>query len=188
MTTRRKYDEREVMFYCTITCFDWMPLFEITNFYDAVYNWFDELKELNNRINGYVIMPNHLHVLIRVDKGSPTINKLVANGKRFMAYEMVKRLKESGRFELLLKMEQAVPKEQAKDGKLHHVFEQSFDCKPCYTKKFMEQKLDYIHHNPCAKKWNLVKEFTEYKHSSAGFYELNLLGVYVVDDVTEMEW
>ena len=98
-----------------------------------------------------------------------------------MAYEMAKRLKETGRFDLLLKMEQMVPKEQAKYGKLHHVFKQSFDCKPCYTKKFIGQKLDYIYHHPCAKKWNLVIEFTDHKHSSAGFYELNLPGVYVVD-------
>ncbi len=94
---------------------------------------------------------------------------------------MAKRLKETGRFDLLLKMEQVVPKEQAKYGKLHHVFKQSFDCKPCYTKKFIGQKLDYIYHHPCAKKWNLVIEFTDHKHSSAGFYELNLPGVYVVD-------
>ena len=104
-----------------------------------------------------------------------------------MVYEMAKRLKESGRLALLLKMEQAAPKELAKYGNFHHVFEQSFDCKPCYTEKFMEQKLDYIRHHPCTKKWNLVNEFTDYKHSSAGFYELNLPGVYVVD-VTEMEW
>ena len=94
-----------------------------------------------------------------------------------MAYEVVKRLKESGRFDLLLKMEQVVPKEQAIDGKLHHVFEQSFDCNTWYTKKSMKQKLDYIHHHPCVKKWNLAIEFTDHKHSSAGFYELNLPGV-----------
>ena len=58
-----------------------------------------------------------------------------------MAYEMAKRLKETGRFDLLLKMEHAVPKEQTKDGKLHHVFEQSFDCKPYYTKNVYETKV-----------------------------------------------
>ncbi len=49
-------------------------------------------------------------------------------------------------------MEQAVPQVQAKDGKLHHVFEQSFEGNSCYMKKSMEQKLDYIPHYPCAKK------------------------------------
>ncbi|MEI2760553.1 MAG: hypothetical protein V9G42_14080 [Bacteroidia bacterium] len=35
MTSRRKYDEQVVMFYYTITCFAWMPIFEIANFYDV---------------------------------------------------------------------------------------------------------------------------------------------------------
>ena len=36
----------------------------------------------------------------------------------------------------------------------------------------IEQKLDYIHHNPVKGKWNLVDDFTNYQHSSTGFYEL----------------
>jgi hypothetical protein len=31
--------------------------------------------------------------------------------------------------------------------------------------------LQYIHHNPVRKKWNLVNEFTNHEHSSASFYE-----------------
>jgi len=38
--------------------------FKITNGYDAVYSWFDHLKSKGHYITGYVIMPNHLHVLI----------------------------------------------------------------------------------------------------------------------------
>ena len=53
---------------------------------------------------------------------------------------------------------------------------------------FMKQRLDNIHHHPCVKKWNLAIEFTDHKHSSAGFYELNLSEFNVVDEVTEMEW
>ena len=188
MTTRRKHDEKEVVFYCTITCYNWLPLFELTNFYDAIYKWFEILRGLNNQINGYVIMPNHLHVLIRVDKESAGINKLVGNGKRFMAYEMVERLKISGNNDLLKRMQDAVPEEQKAIGKLHHVFEPSFDCKPCYTKKFTEQKLDYIHRNPCSGKWNLANEFTQYKHSSAAFYELDVVSIFAVDDCRLLEW
>ena len=36
----------------------------------------------------------------------------------------------------------------------------------------VEQKLDYIHHNPVKGKWALVEDFALYPHSSAGFYEL----------------
>ena len=41
----------------------------------------------------------------------------------------------------------------------------------------VEQKLEYIHHNPVKGKWKLVDDFTEYPHSSAGFYELGRGGV-----------
>jgi hypothetical protein len=43
------------------------------------------------------------------------------------------------------------------------------------TDKFLQQKLDYIHHNPISGKWNLADTFIDYKHSSAGFYENNLV-------------
>ncbi|MCO5247689.1 MAG: hypothetical protein M9887_01900 [Chitinophagales bacterium] len=33
------------------------------------------------------------------------------------------------------------------------------------------QKLQYIHHNPIQEHWQLVKDFKDYKWSSAEFYE-----------------
>jgi hypothetical protein len=60
--------------------------------------------------------------------------------------------------------------ERAK-GKNHEVFISSFDGRICYTREIVEQKLDYIHHNPVSGKWNLVKDFVDYEHSSASFYE-----------------
>ena len=41
---------------------------------------------------------------------------------------------------------------EAKDrerNKKHEVWENSFDWKECRTNKFMNQKLDYMHDNPC---------------------------------------
>lgn len=40
----------------------------------------------------------------------------------------------------------------------------------------IEQKLDYIHHNPVSGKWNLIEDFAKYPHSSAQFYELGVIG------------
>jgi hypothetical protein len=37
--------------------------------------------------------------------------------------------------------------------------------------KLLEQKMDYIHHNPVKGKWNLAGNFTMYQHSSASYYE-----------------
>lgn len=188
MTTRTIQPEKEVVFYCTLTCYNWISLFEITNLYDFIYNWFDQLKKSNNKILGYVIMPNHLHFLVYIDISSPIINKLVANGKRFMAYEIVNRLKQLQNFDLLKRLEFAVPEHEKKKGKIHQVFQDSFDCKPCYSIAFINQKLDYIHQNPCAKKWNLVDEYVNYQHSSAKFYETDEPASYEVDDYRLLEY
>jgi hypothetical protein len=53
------------------------------------------------------------------------------------------------------------------------VFEPSFDAKAISSITFLNQKLDYIHHNPVMGKWHLCEDFTDYEHSSAAFYELN---------------
>jgi putative transposase len=44
---------------------------------------------------------------------------------------------------------------------------------PLFTKKVAIQKLKYIHYNPLAEHWQLVKDPCDYKYSSARYYELN---------------
>lgn len=188
MPTHKAQKETEVVFYITITCYNWISLFEVTDFYREIYKWFTILKSKGNQINGYVIMPNHLHALVYVNKSSTSINKLVGNGKRFMAYEIVTRLNALNNQELIQRLQTAVSIQERAKGKLHEVFELSFDCKPCYDKKFFLQKLDYIHHNPCSGKWNLADEYVNYPHSSAGFYEKGVQGMYEVDDYRLLEY
>ncbi len=53
--------EKNQIYFCTFTCYKWLNLFEITNYYDNIYKWFDILKNYNNKMIGYVIMPNHIH-------------------------------------------------------------------------------------------------------------------------------
>ncbi len=40
-------------------------------------------------------MPNHLHVMIDFGVSEKIFNTIISNGKRFMAYEIVKRLQET---------------------------------------------------------------------------------------------
>jgi hypothetical protein len=121
-------------------------------------------------------MPNHLHVLLFPTHTGTSLNKLVGEGKRFMAYDIVNSLKRACKESILKDLEQGVePKEKLK-GKKHQVFRISFDGRKCFTQKMVEQKLDYIHHNPVSGKWSLVKDFTAYTHSSAGFYEHDIMG------------
>jgi len=51
-------------FFITFNCYQRFPLIEKVNGYDIIYKWFDHLKDKGHFINGYVIMPNHVHALI----------------------------------------------------------------------------------------------------------------------------
>jgi len=171
MSVRKTQNNKNTYYFITLTCFEWIHLFEITNLYDHIYAWFDQLKLQKILINGFVIMPNHLHLITYVSEILSSINKVIGNAKRFMAYEIVKRLNEIGRFDILRMLNEGVNPNERKKGKLHNVFEPSFDAKEILTEKFVVQKLNYIHQNPVRGKWHLVDDYRLYKHSSAGFYE-----------------
>jgi len=174
VSTKRQIIESSGIYFITIACYEWLPLFELTNGYDIVYKWFDYLKQQGHFITGYVPiaigMPNHLHVLIAFRQGDKSINSIVGNGKRFMAYETVKRLELAGEKDTLNKLMEGVTSRDHKRGKLHEVFQPSFDWKECRINKFINQKLNYIHDNPCRGKWNLAESPVDYAHSSARFY------------------
>ena len=131
-------------------------------------------------------MPNHLHALISFSNTGKNINTIIGNGKRFMAYDIVERLQEAKNELILTKLSGAVKPSDKKRGKLHEVFEDSFDSKECFTKKFILQKLDYIHWNPCSGKWNLAACPEDYMHSSAGFYYKGAQGIFAVDNIMKM--
>ena len=187
MPVKRKMTEPDGVYFITITCHQWLPLIEQTNGYDLVYNWFDHLKSKGHFINGYVIMPNHLHALIAFRNTGQSINTIIGNGKRFIAYEFINRLKQQGEIKLLHQLNLSVEAKDRERNKRHEVWEDSFDWKECRTSKFMKQKLDYMHDNPCRGKWNLVADVTEYKHSSAKFYLSGEQGVYPIMNYLELE-
>jgi putative transposase len=159
------------IYFITFTCYKWLPLFQLTNAYDTVYKWFDHLNSNNIHVMGYVIMPNHVHVLLYFPKMEKSLNTIVGNAKRFMAYEIIKRLEKSKEVTVLERLYSAVKKPERKKGQIHKVFEDSFDAKECHTEKFILQKLQYMHLNPVSKKWSLVNDLLDYQYSSASFYE-----------------
>src|SRR5689334_15688795 len=123
MTVRVDTKETSGLFFITFTCYKWIPLFEITNGYDAVYKWFDHLKNKGHYICGYVIMPNHVHALIGFKKTSQALHTIIGNGKRFIAYEIVFRLHQQDISKILLQLKQGVNNTDLRRGKLHEVFE-----------------------------------------------------------------
>lgn len=187
MPVRRFIKENNGIYFITITCARWLRLFEMVNAYDVVYKWFDYLKSKGHFISAYVIMPNHLHVLIAFRNTDKPINKIVGEGKRFMSYDIVRKLMQLNDTKVLNILSSFVNSTDRARNKRHEIFEPSFDWKECYGVEFIEQKLNYIHMNPCNGNWNLVQNPEEYVHSSAKYYYLGELGIYPVTNYMELD-
>jgi len=159
----------ENTYFITFTILGWKYIFTELKYFNLIYKWFDYcLENYQNKIHGYVIMPNHIHVLMYLSDESPDIAKLVQNAKRFLAYQIVELLYQDEEQEILDTM-----KSRARVDKKarHKVFEDKYDSK-LIDRDLFNEKLNYIHNNPCQEKWRLVKRPEYYIHSSAANYLL----------------
>ena len=176
------------VFFITVTCNRWLSLIQEANGYSFVYKWFDQLKCTGHLISGYVIMPNHFHALIAFrNTMGLSINDIVGTVKRFMSYGIANTLMRMGKLDLVHQLKDDVNKHDRMNGKIHKVFQPSFDWKECRTDEFMNQKLDYMHMNPCQGKWNLVENYWQYVHSSAYFYTTGEQGFYPVTHIGDLK-
>lgn len=161
--------EKEGIYFITFTCYGWWPLIELSNGFNVVYNFFTALSRQHHTVLASVIMPNHLHLLLHYS-GGKSLNTVIGNGKRFMAYEIVTLLKKKGEEAFLKKLQAEVKARDRNRGKKHEVWIDGFDVKECRTEKFILQKLIYIHENPVRGRWKLSNTSLDYLHSSARFY------------------
>ena len=183
MAVREKIFVPNEIYFITFTILGWKKIFTEDKYCKLVYKWFDYMKkEYKNKIYAYVIMPNHIHLIVFISEKSPKLSILIQNAKRFMAYGIVDLLEEDKKNELLNYFKNyANPKTGAK----HKIFEDRYDSKIIQREKFFIEKLNYIHNNPCSKKWMLADSVEQYKYSSAanylvgkGFYDVEIMELY----------
>ena len=102
MSVHTKIDKEGICF-ITFTCYDWLHLIELSQGFDAVYNFFSILKDQLRTMLAYVIMPKHLHFLLHYD-GGKNLNTVIGNAKRFMAYEIVALLEQRSEIAMLRRL------------------------------------------------------------------------------------
>ncbi|MEO6404551.1 MAG: transposase [Ferruginibacter sp.] len=115
------------------------------------------------KIYGYVIMPNHIHLIW---------DMLELNGKESPAGSFAKFT--AHQFKKYLQQSNALLLEQYKSNKSDRQY-QFWKRDPLAisltTEKSFLQKLEYIHMNPIRPKWRLADIPESYRWSSARFYE-----------------
>lgn len=142
-------------------------------------------------IQGYVIMPDHLHILLNSEKGDAIKNFmqhfLKNSSKRIIS--LLESLSSkpltvevgnpftSAKTENFLNLFRACANGRAK----HTVWKEKSRGIPVYSDRVLKTKLDYIHQNPLRR--GLVKNLEDYIYSSYRNYYLNDHSVLEIDCV-----
>jgi len=154
--------ENYILFF-TATVMRWKRLLQPDKYKKIIVDSLQFLVE-QNKINlyGFVIMPNHIHILWSMK--SPY---MLQDVKR----DFLKYTSQTIKYDLQKYHPKVLAffKSNRKDREYQFWQDRSFNT-PIYNRKVLEQKLDYIHNNPISKKWNLVDRPEKYKYSSAKYY------------------
>ncbi len=149
----------------TATCLNWQTLLAWPKHKEIVL---DSLRflvaEKRIWVYGYVIMPNHSHILWR--KQDEWVEKNVQQ-------QFLKFTAQQIKFNMLqhhpLELENY---RSTQADRLYHFWERRPYKATMFSREILEQKLDYIHYNPVKKELCSLPE--EYHFSSAKYYILNI--------------
>ncbi len=128
-----------------------------------------------------------MHAILSFTHTEKNINSILGDGKRFMTYDFINSLTTNKQHDILDRLSSFVNATDKKRGKLHEVFEPSFDRKECDTDRLIEQKFNYIHMNPCVCNPALAENPVDYFHSSANYYLGGNNIIYPVEHIMHMK-
>ncbi len=163
---RKNYIELGELFFWTASINEWHPLLQEDEFKKIII---DSLDYLTNKVKidvfAFVVMPTHIHLIWRTKElnGKETPQ---ASFLKYTAHEFKKHLLIKGSNELSKYAVNA-------SNKNYEFWQRDSVAVHLFTEQVAYQKLDYIHFNPCSKKWMLVNDPTEYVYSSAKYYMLD---------------
>ena len=147
----------------TATILEWKYLLKDDAYKDIVINSLRFLKdEKGIVIYGYVIMPNHIHLIWQIQDGF-TREKIQMRFLKFTAQQMKFRLQKED--PLALEHYHV----NAKDRE-YQFWQRNPLSVDLWTEAVFDQKLEYIHDNPIQPKWRLAEFPEDYRYSSARFY------------------
>jgi putative transposase len=159
-----KSERHHVQFF-TAVCNDWLHLLESDEAKDIIIKALDyQVKAGHVKIAAFVIMPNHLHIIWRI-QNECRLEDVQRDFLKFTAKELLTLIKskkgDQGLEELFVGLK----------DRTFQVWKRNSMSIDLIHEWFFKQKFDYLHNNPCQPHWQLVSLPEDYRYSSANFYE-----------------
>jgi len=177
MGLRLKIDNSTYLFFVTTTVVDFTKVFNEDSYSLVVIdnlNFYRE--EYGFKLIAYVIMPEHLHLIVWT-KENISISSIMRDFKKYTSVQIKRKLQADNNKKLISIFQKNAWGYKGQEFKL---WMDRFDRLVIYTPEILQQKVDYIHFNPMRR--NLVKDILDWKYSSARNYYLNDHSIIRVDN------
>jgi len=172
-----KFDDNSYVHFVTTGTFRNLPFFRNEECCRALL---EELNYYSDKLDftlaGYVIMPDHIHLLLwwdKTEKSDLSISRIIQAIKGTTARRII-NLETSGSVEHLLRVaSDSAPKNYKphKQNIKYHLWKRGFYDLNIYTDEKLAEKLNYVHSNPV--RAGLVSSPGDYKWSSYKHYSDN---------------
>jgi len=168
-TNGYKIQDQTKPHFITATVIDWVDVFSRKIYKDLVIESLDFcIKNKGMILYGYVIMSNHIHLIIQSDKGK--LSDLIRDFKKFTSKKTLETIENNefeSRKDWMLKRFEFACKSHSRNEK-YQFWQYGSHPEEIYTEKFLWSKLDYIHQNPV--RAGIVEKPEHYIYSSASNY------------------
>ena len=164
--TRNRYRilDTDHPYFITATIIEWLPLFtdpRIVQFILDSMLFMQEQKRIV--IYAYVIMENHLHMIL----SSPHLSTEIGKFKSFTARQIIDHLENTNNRLVLDKLHSF--KLAFKTDRTYQLWQEGNHPKQISSKEMMIQKIEYIHYNPVRRGYIDIP--VHWRYSSARDYE-----------------
>ena len=173
MSTRRGYNIKNqfAAHFLTFTTVGWIDIFTRKCCRDMVIKSFQYcIENTGMRLHAFVIMSNHLHIVISAKDESIGLSAIVRDMKKYLSKSIIRWVLNSRR-ESRKDWIEVVLMYHAKyntNNKTYQLWQQHNKPMELWYPKIARQKIDYIHINPV--KANIVDKPEDYLYSSARNY------------------
>ncbi len=156
------------IYYITNVIYNRLPIFTRPSFVVPIIDSLNFYRyKQSYKVLGYVIMPDHFHILIW-PYGDVPVSDMMRDLKRFTSGRIARQAEVEEKKEWLEAFRAAGEKTERADYK---VWQDGYWDKNIFSEKMLRQKLNYIHNNPI--RAGLVESPDKYPYSSFRNYELD---------------
>ena len=178
MRTRYKTSEiyGDAIYFTTSTIVKWIPVFIVNDHFNIIIeslNFYRKDKRI--KLYAYVIMENHLHLIVAAENLSMVMKAF----KSYTSRELIKSVKNKNMDWMLNQF--SYYKKNYKKESSYQIWQEGFHPQLITAEKMLMQKIEYIHMNPVLRGYVERPEF--WKYSSANYFITGENGVIEIDEL-----